>query len=58
MPLRAGRSVAVDPQSVPYGSAINGAVRVGYFWGSGDAAEQQSGRMKQPLRVWSLWPRP
>ena len=79
-----GRSVAVDPLSVPYGtalwldttepltaqpmrrvvmaqdtgSAITGAVRVDYFWGWGGQAEVQAGRMKQPLRVWALWPRP
>ncbi len=83
-PLTPGRSVAVDPLSVPYGSvlwldtteplstqplrravmaqdtgsAIIGAVRVDYFWGWGAQAEQQAGRMKQPLRVWALWPRP
>ena len=83
VPLSAGRSVAVDPQAVPYGtplwidtteplsatplrrlvmaqdtgSAITGAVRVDYFWGSGEAAEQQAGRMKQALRLWALWPR-
>jgi membrane-bound lytic murein transglycosylase A len=39
------------------GSAITGAVRVDYFWGSGERAEQQAGRMKQPLRLWALWPR-
>ena len=39
------------------GSAITGAVRADYFWGSGDRAEQQAGRMKQPLRLWALWPR-
>lgn len=39
------------------GSAITGAVRVDYFWGWGDTAEQQAGRMKQPLRLWVLWPR-
>ena len=81
--LSAGRSVAVDPQAVPYGtplwldtteplsatplrrlvmaqdtgSAITGAVRVDYFWGGGEAAEQQAGRMKQSLRLWALWPR-
>jgi membrane-bound lytic murein transglycosylase A len=81
--LSAGRSVAVDPQAVPYGtplwldtteplsatplrrlvmaqdtgSAITGAVRVDYFWGDGEAAEQQAGRMKQRLRLWALWPR-
>lgn len=84
VPLTPGRSVAIDPLSIPYGSAlwldtteplsntplrrvvmaqdtgsaIVGAVRVDYFWGWGDAAEQQAGRMKQPLRVWVLVPRP
>jgi membrane-bound lytic murein transglycosylase A len=83
VPLTPGRSIAVDAQSVPYGtpvwldtteplsntplrrvvmaqdtgSAIIGAVRADYFWGWGDIAEQQAGRMKQPLRMWVLWPR-
>ncbi|MDT7837735.1 murein transglycosylase A [Aquabacterium sp. OR-4] len=83
VPLTAGRSVAVDPQAVPYGTplwldtteplattplqrlvmaqdtggAIVGAVRIDLFWGAGEQAEQQAGRMKQPLRVWALWPR-
>ena len=39
------------------GSAITGAVRADYFWGWGVEAEQQAGRMKQPLRLWALWPR-
>jgi membrane-bound lytic murein transglycosylase A len=82
-PLTPGRSIAVDPQSIPYGtpvwlassepvsrtpirrlvmaqdtgSAITGAVRADYFCGWGAAAEQQAGRMKQPLRLWVLWPR-
>lgn len=83
VPLTPGRSIAVDPRSVPYGtpvwidtteplssrplrrlvlaqdtgSAIVGAVRADYFWGwEGDAAEQ-AGRMRQPLRMWVLWPR-
>jgi membrane-bound lytic murein transglycosylase A len=82
VPLTPGRSIAVDPKSVPYGtpvwidttaplsnsplrrlvlaqdtgSAIVGAVRADYFWGwDGDAAEQ-AGRMRQPLRMWVLWP--
>jgi membrane-bound lytic murein transglycosylase A len=81
--LTPGRSVAVDPLSVPYGtmlwldtteplsaqpmrrtvmaqdtgSAITGAVRIDYFWGWGAQAETQAGRMKQPVRVWALWPR-
>jgi membrane-bound lytic murein transglycosylase A len=83
VPLTPGRSIAVDPLSVPYGtpvwidttapmsnaplrklmlaqdsgSAIVGAVRADYFWGwDGDAAEM-AGRMRQPLRLWVLWPR-
>jgi membrane-bound lytic murein transglycosylase A len=81
--LTPGRSIAVDPGSVPYGtpvwldttaplsdtplrrlvlaqdtgSAITGAVRADFFWGWGAEAEQQAGRMKQPLRLWVLWPR-
>lgn len=38
------------------GSAITGAVRADYFWGWGEQAEAQAGRMKQPLRLWALWP--
>jgi membrane-bound lytic murein transglycosylase A len=82
VPLTPGRSIAVDPHSVPYGTpvwldtseplssrplrrlvvaqdtgaAIVGAVRADYFWGWGDDAEAQAGRMKQPLRMWALWP--
>ena len=83
VPLTPGRSIAVDPLSVPYGtpvwldtseplsatplrrlvvaqdtgSAIIGAVRADYFWGWGEAAEAQAGRMKQALRYWVLWPK-
>ena len=83
VPLTPGRSIAVDPQSVPYGTpvwldtteplsstplrrlvmaqdtgtAITGAVRADYFWGWGNEAEAQAGRMKQPLRMWVLRPR-
>jgi membrane-bound lytic murein transglycosylase A len=39
------------------GSAITGAVRADYFWGWGEDAEARAGRMKQPLRLWVLWPR-
>lgn len=81
--LTPGRSIAVDAQSIPYGTpvwldttlplsasplrrlamaqdtgtAITGAVRADYFWGWGEEAEAQAGRMKQPLRLWVLWPR-
>lgn len=83
VPLTPGRSVAVDPRAVPYGtplwidtteplssrpmrrlvmaqdtgSAIVGAVRIDYFWGWGDAALEEAGRMRQPLRAWALWPK-
>jgi len=83
VPLTPGRSIAVDAQSIPYGtpvwldsteplsstplrrlvmaqdtgSAITGAVRADYFWGWGADAEAQAGRMKQPLKLWVLWPR-
>lgn len=39
------------------GSAITGAVRADYFWGWGERAEQQAGRMKQALVMWVLWPK-
>ncbi len=81
VPLTPGRSIAVDPQSIPYGtpvwlassgpvaqlerlvlaqdtgSAIVGAVRADYFAGWGAEAGDFAGRMKQPLRLWALWPR-
>ena len=79
--LTPGRSIAVDPQSIPYGtpvwlassgpqlslrrlvlaqdtgSAIQGAVRADYFAGWGAEAGELAGRLKQPLRLWALWPR-
>lgn len=39
------------------GGAIRGAVRGDFFWGSGEAAGQQAGRMRQKGRFWLLWPR-
>lgn len=84
VPLTPGRSIAVDPRSIPYGtpvwidtteplaatplrrlvlaqdtgSAIVGPVRADYFWGWDGNAAEQAGRMRQPLRMWVLWPRP
>ena len=79
--LTPGRSIAVDPGSIPYGtpvwlassgpqvnlqklvlaqdtgSAIVGGVRADYFAGWGAAAAELAGRLKQPLRLWVLWPR-
>jgi membrane-bound lytic murein transglycosylase A len=79
--LTPGRSIAVDKESIPYGtpvwlassgpvttlerlviaqdtgSAIVGAVRADYFVGWGPEAGDMAGRLKQPLRLWALWPR-
>ncbi|MEP6558145.1 MAG: MltA domain-containing protein [Burkholderiales bacterium] len=79
--LTPGRSIAVDPTSIPYGtpvwlassgqtanlqklvlaqdtgSAITGAVRADYFAGWGTQAAELAGRLKQPLKLWVLWPR-
>ena len=38
------------------GSAIIGGVRADYYWGTGDAAGENAGRMKQPGRMWLLLP--
>ncbi len=39
------------------GGAIRGAVRADFFWGFGDDAGREAGRMKQAGRMWLLWPR-
>jgi membrane-bound lytic murein transglycosylase A len=81
VPLTAGRSIAVDAGSIPYGtpvwlvspgpqtqlqrlviaqdtgSAILGAVRADYYAGSGDAAGELAGRLKQDMKAWVLLPR-
>ncbi|SDO75149.1 membrane-bound lytic murein transglycosylase A [Rhodoferax sp. OV413] len=81
VPLTPGRSIAVDPTSIPYGtpvwlaspgplaqlqklvfaqdtgSAITGAVRADYFAGWGPEAGEFAGRVKQPLKLWVLWPK-
>ena len=38
------------------GGAIRGAVRADFYWGSGDEAGAQAGRMRQPGRLWVLLP--
>ncbi len=38
------------------GGAIRGAVRADFFWGFGDEAAREAGRMKQALRMWVLLP--
>lgn len=81
VPLTAGRSIAVDPGSIPYGTpvwlssagpagnlqklvlaqdtghAITGAVRADYFVGTGIAAGDAAGRLRQALQMWVLWPK-
>ena len=39
------------------GAAIKGPVRGDFFWGTGEAAFQQAGRMKSGGRLWLLLPR-
>ena len=39
------------------GGAIRGPVRADFFWGFGDEAGREAGRMKQPGRMWLLWPK-
>ncbi len=39
------------------GGAIRGAVRADFFWGFGDDAGRQAGRMKQDGQMWLLWPK-
>jgi len=39
------------------GGAIRGAVRADFFWGFGDEAGREAGRMKQDGRMWILWPK-
>lgn len=39
------------------GGAIRGAVRADFFWGTGPDAGVSAGRMRQPGKMWLLWPR-
>jgi len=38
------------------GGAIRGAVRADFFWGFGEEAAREAGRMRQLLRMWVLLP--
>lgn len=38
------------------GTAIRGAARADFYWGTGDQAGAAAGRMKQTGRMWLLWP--
>jgi membrane-bound lytic murein transglycosylase A len=83
VPLTAGRSIAVDPASIPLGApvflaaqppaagtplerlvmaqdtggAIRGPVRADFFWGTGSAAGESAGQMRERGRIWLLWPK-
>jgi len=39
------------------GTAIRGAARADFYWGFGDEAGAQAGRMKQRGQMWVLWPK-
>ena len=39
------------------GGAIRGAVRADFFWGFGEAAAAQAGKMKQQGKMWVLFPK-
>jgi membrane-bound lytic murein transglycosylase A len=39
------------------GGAIRGPLRGDFFWGSGETAAREAGRMRQRSRMWLLWPR-
>ena len=39
------------------GGAIRGVVRGDFYWGTGLAAGEQAGRMKQNAQMWVLWPK-
>ncbi|MCX7207014.1 MAG: MltA domain-containing protein [Proteobacteria bacterium] len=39
------------------GGAIRGTVRADFFWGTGDAAGELAGKMKQDGQLWLLWPK-
>ncbi len=83
IPLTAGISIAIDPESIPLGApvylsttwpntkkplnrlmvaqdtgnAIKGKIRADFFWGYGEEATLQAGKMKQPVRMWVLLPK-
>jgi len=39
------------------GGAIRGPLRVDWFWGFGEEAAREAGRMRQDGQLWLLWPR-
>ncbi|MBX9634765.1 MAG: murein transglycosylase A [Magnetospirillum sp.] len=53
----AGRPLRRVVMAQDTGAAIKGAVRGDFFWGSGEPAFQQAGRMKSSGRYWLLLPK-
>jgi membrane-bound lytic murein transglycosylase A len=39
------------------GGAIRGVARADFYWGTGSDAGARAGRMRQPGKMWLLWPR-
>jgi membrane-bound lytic murein transglycosylase A len=39
------------------GGAIAGPARADFFWGTGPEALEQAGKMRQPGRMWLIWPK-
>ena len=56
-PLDASRPLRRLMVAQDTGGAINGAVRADFYWGFGDEAGAQAGRMKQQGRMWVLLPK-
>jgi membrane-bound lytic murein transglycosylase A len=52
-----GRSINQLALAQDTGTAIKGEVRADYFWGAGDKAGEDAGRMRAPLQLWLLWPK-
>ncbi len=52
-----GQPLARPVAAQDTGGAISGEVRADLFWGTGEAAGELAGAMKQPGQLWLLWPR-
>jgi membrane-bound lytic murein transglycosylase A len=39
------------------GGAIKGVIRADFFWGFGEEAGEQAGKMRQQGKMWVLWPK-
>jgi len=52
-----GTSITRPVAAQDTGGAITGEVRADLFWGTGDAAGELAGNMKQQGQIWMLWPK-